>query len=101
MQTQCNALGFMKNKYIDLVEQTFDFPQEEFSLDENDHLEFHEIPLMDLVKQYGTPLKFTYLPKISQNIKRAKNGLMWQWLKWIIKVLTTIAIVLKALTFDL
>ncbi len=73
MQTQCNALGFMKNKYIDLVEQTFDFPQEEFSLDENDHLEFHEIPLMDLVKQYGTPLKFTYLPKISQNIKRAKK----------------------------
>ncbi|MFT7592684.1 MAG: arginine decarboxylase, partial [bacterium] len=63
----------MKNKYVDLVEQTFDFPQEEFQLDENDFLKFHDIPLMDLVKQYGTPLKFTYLPKISQNIKRAKK----------------------------
>jgi len=29
--------------------------------------------LMDVVKQYGTPLKFTYLPKISQNIQRAKK----------------------------
>lgn len=63
----------MKNKYIDLVEQTFDFPQEEFQLDENQHLEFNGIPLMDVIKQYGTPLKFTYLPKISENIKRAKK----------------------------
>ena len=63
----------MKNKYIDLVEQTFDFPQEEFQLDEQHQLTFHDIPLMDVVKQYGTPLKFTYLPKISQNIQRAKK----------------------------
>ncbi len=63
----------MKNKYIDLVEQTFDFPQEEFQLDEQHQLKFHGIPLMDIVKQYGTPLKFTYLPKISENIQRAKK----------------------------
>jgi arginine decarboxylase len=63
----------MKNKYIDLIDQTFDFPQEEFNLDEDSHLEFHGIPLMDLIKQYGTPLKFTYLPKITENIKRAKT----------------------------
>lgn len=63
----------MKNKYIDLIDQTFDFPQEEFDLDEDSHLEFHGIPLMDLIKQYGTPLKFTYLPKIAENIKRAKT----------------------------
>ena len=63
----------MKNKYIDLVEQTFDFPQEEFQLDENHNLLFHDIPLMEIVKQYGTPLKFSYLPRISENIKRAKT----------------------------
>jgi arginine decarboxylase len=63
----------MKNKYIDLIDQTFDFPQEEFDLDDDSHLEFHGIPLMDLIKQYGTPLKFTYLPKITENIKRAKT----------------------------
>jgi arginine decarboxylase len=69
----CSGVGFMKNKYLDLIEQTFEFPQKEFELDENGCLEFHNIPLMDLVKQYGTPLKFTYLPRISENIKRAKT----------------------------
>ncbi|MCL9980278.1 MAG: arginine decarboxylase [Bacteroidia bacterium] len=63
----------MKNKYIDLIQQTFDFPISEFDLDDNGHLYFHDIPLMELIKQYGTPLKFTYLPKISENIKRARS----------------------------
>lgn len=36
-------------------------------------MNFHGIYLMDLIKQYGTPLKFTYLPKISENIKLAKT----------------------------
>ncbi|NBS18488.1 MAG: arginine decarboxylase [Flavobacteriia bacterium] len=62
----------MKTKYIDLVEQTFDFPQEEFQLVGND-LFFHGIDLMALIRRYGSPLKFTYLPKISENIRRAKG----------------------------
>ncbi|WP_103072067.1 arginine decarboxylase [Aquimarina sediminis] len=62
----------MKTKYIDLIEQTFHFPQEEFSL-QNSQLQFHGIDLMKLIAQYGAPLKFTYLPKISENINRAKG----------------------------
>lgn len=62
----------MKTKYIDFIDQNFDFPQEEFSLC-NDELEFHGINIMDLVKQYGAPLKFTYLPQISNNINRVKK----------------------------
>ncbi len=62
----------MNTKYIDLIDQTFDFPQEEFTLD-TDSLQFHGIPLIELVEKYGSPLKFTYLPKISENINRAKN----------------------------
>ncbi|RRQ49765.1 arginine decarboxylase [Maribacter algicola] len=62
----------MNTKYIDLIDQTYFFPQEEFTLD-GDHLKFHNIPLNDLVEEYGSPLKFTYLPKISENIARAKN----------------------------
>ena len=62
----------MKTKYIDLIEQTYDFPQEEFQLQDN-KLQFHGIDLDALIRQYGTPLKFTYLPKISENIRRAKN----------------------------
>jgi arginine decarboxylase len=62
----------MNIKYIDLIDQTYYFPQEEFTLEE-DKLRFHDIPLMSLVEQYGSPLKFTYLPKISKNINRAKE----------------------------
>ncbi len=40
---------------------------------EDNELLFNEIPLMDIIKQYGTPLKITYLPKISQNITKARR----------------------------
>ena len=62
----------MNTKYYDLINQTFYFPQEEFTLNK-DNLEFHKIDLMKLVEQYGTPLKFTYLPQISNNINKAKG----------------------------
>ncbi|MFO8067354.1 MAG: arginine decarboxylase [Bacteroidales bacterium] len=62
----------MKNKYIDLIEQTFEFPQEEFKVVDNE-LFFHDICLMDIIKQYGTPIKISYLPKISQQIQKAKR----------------------------
>ena len=62
----------MKNKYYDLVDQTFDFPQDEFRTEEGE-LYFHDIPLMEIIKQYGTPLKITYLPKITSQIQRAKR----------------------------
>lgn len=61
-----------KIKYSDLIEQTFDFPQEEFDYDENG-LTFHGISQMELVEKFGSPLKYTYLPKISQNISRARD----------------------------
>jgi len=62
----------MKTRYIDLIEQTFEFPQDEFSVQDFE-LSFHDIPLMDIIKQYGTPLKITYLPKISEQIQKAKR----------------------------
>lgn len=62
----------MKNKYIDLIEQTFDFPQEEFQLNSKHELQFHGVNLMDVIKKYGTPLRFSYLPKISKNIQKTK-----------------------------
>ena len=54
----------MRNKYYDLIDQTFEFPQDEFRTEDGE-LYFHDIPLMEIIKQYGTPLKITYLPKIS------------------------------------
>lgn len=62
----------MNTKYIDLIDQTYYFPTEEFEL-KNKELQFHGIDLMKLVETYGSPLKFSYLPKISENIKRAQG----------------------------
>ncbi|MDD3666017.1 MAG: arginine decarboxylase, partial [Bacteroidales bacterium] len=61
----------MKNKYIDLIEQTFEFPTEEYKV-MDDELYWNNIPLMDIIKQYGTPLRLTYLPRISSQIQKAK-----------------------------
>ncbi|WP_026462749.1 decarboxylase [Adhaeribacter aquaticus] len=60
------------DKYIDLINQTFDFPTEEFHV-EDDQMIFNGIPLMEIIKEYGTPLKLTYLPKISSQIQKAKK----------------------------
>ncbi len=70
----------MKNKYINLIDQTFDFPQDEFKVTENNTLNFHDIDLQQLIEEHGTPLKITYLPKISKNIQQVK-----QWFRNAIK----------------
>lgn len=62
----------MDNRYSDLINQTFNFPQDGFNVVDNE-LYFNDIPLMDVIKQYGTPLKITYLPKIGSQIQKAKR----------------------------
>ncbi|MGB0851573.1 MAG: arginine decarboxylase, partial [Bacteroidia bacterium] len=63
----------MKNKYSDLIDQTFSFPTEEFTTSESGELKHREISMMDLVAKYGSPLRFSYLPRISENIQNAKK----------------------------
>ncbi len=60
----------VKNKYIDLINQTFYFPRHGFEV-RNNNLYFHDVNLMEIIKEYGTPLKFTYLPKIGSQINKA------------------------------
>ncbi|MBK6860302.1 MAG: arginine decarboxylase [Saprospiraceae bacterium] len=62
----------MVNKYFDLIDQSYYFPQESFDL-EKDELIFNGIPVMNLIEKYGTPFKMTYLPRIGDQIKKAKN----------------------------
>ncbi|MDR1652329.1 MAG: arginine decarboxylase [Prevotellaceae bacterium] len=62
----------MKNKYIDLIEQSFEFQNDEFTVKDNE-LYWFDIPLMDVIKQYGTPLRIAYLPKIAMNIQKARR----------------------------
>lgn len=59
-------------RYIDLIRQTFDFPTEDFNVTDG-YLNFHGVPLIDVIKQFGTPVKITYLPKISDSIQKGKR----------------------------
>jgi arginine decarboxylase len=63
----------MRNKYVDLVDQTFEWPQSEFEVTPDYNLVWNGVHIMELIKQYGTPLKVTYLPKISEQIQKAKR----------------------------
>ncbi|MEO6868517.1 MAG: arginine decarboxylase, partial [Ginsengibacter sp.] len=62
----------MNNTYNDLVQQTFNFPQEDYDL-KNGYLEYNGVDVKKLIDKYGTPLKFTYLPKIGMQINKAKD----------------------------
>ena len=53
----------MKNKYIDLIDQTFDFPQDEFMVVDG-NLMFNDIDLMEIIEKYGTPLNTATAPRV-------------------------------------
>ena len=62
----------MKNTYFDLIDQSYYFPQEGFDLRGN-YLTFHGISIKYLIEKYGTPFRLWYLPRIGDQIKRARN----------------------------
>lgn len=62
----------MNNNYRDLVHQTFDFPQPGFDVKEN-YLQFNGLDMKRLIDKYGTPFKLTYLPKIGEQVAKAKK----------------------------
>ncbi|HEX6429458.1 MAG TPA: arginine decarboxylase, partial [Niastella sp.] len=62
----------MNNSYADLVQQTFNFPQEGFDVKDS-YLHFNGLDLKALIAKYGTPMKLTYLPKIGMQIKKAQK----------------------------
>jgi len=62
----------MNNTYTDLVNQTFEFPQEGFEVNDN-YLEFNGLNIKALIDKYGTPFKLTYLPKIGMQVNKAKK----------------------------
>ena len=62
----------MKNTYFNLINQTYQFPQEGFNLEEG-QLTFHGISIKHLIDKYGTPFRLFYLPEIRAKIKRART----------------------------
>lgn len=62
----------IKNRYTDLIHQTFFFPRHGFEVVDN-QLHFHGVNLVHLIEEFGTPLKFSYLPKITSQIDKARD----------------------------
>lgn len=62
----------MKNTYFDLIEQSYYFPQDGFDIHDG-YLTFHGVSLKYLIEKYGTPFRLMYLPRIGEQIKRARN----------------------------
>lgn len=62
----------MKNTYFDLIDQSYYFPQEGFDLKDG-YLSFYGISLKYLIDKYDTPFKLLYLPRIGEQVKKARN----------------------------
>jgi arginine decarboxylase len=62
----------MNDSYFDLLEEYLT-NSPEFQVSNKGELSFYDVDIMKLVKEHGTPLKVTYLPKISSQIVRAKE----------------------------
>ena len=62
----------MNNTYRGLVDQTFDFPQDGFEVQDN-YLQFNGVDIKKLIDKYGTPFKLTFLPKIGSQVNQAKT----------------------------
>ena len=62
----------MRNTYFDLIDQSYYFPQKGFDLQDG-YLTFNGVSLKYLIDKYRTPFKIMYLPRIGEQIKRARN----------------------------
>ncbi len=62
----------MEISYERFIRETYGLPRQHIDF-RNGQLHFHNLPLLDLVKRYGTPLKLTYLPHIAEQISRARS----------------------------
>ncbi len=60
------------NTYFDLIDTTFEFPQEGIEVRDG-ILYFYGVNLMSVIDRYGTPLRLFYLPRISQQIEKART----------------------------
>ena len=62
----------MNNTYSQLIDQTYNFPQNGFCLADG-YLNFNGVALNELIEKHGTPLRLTYLPKIRSQINKART----------------------------
>jgi arginine decarboxylase len=62
----------LNSSYAELVEQSYYFPQDGYDLRDG-YVTFNGVSLKYLIEKHGTPLRIMYLPKIGDQIKKARN----------------------------
>ncbi len=62
----------MDKTFREYIEQAYNFPQGNFEL-KNETLVFNGIELSKMIRKYGSPLNIIVLPKIGQQIEKAKR----------------------------
>jgi arginine decarboxylase len=63
----------LNETFKNLIEQTYTFPQPNFEVNAQNNLLFNGLDLKTLIDTHGSPLKLTYLPKIGEQIRRARG----------------------------
>lgn len=63
----------MNETFKDLIENAYSFPQTNFAVSEDNNLLFHGLDLKAIIDEHGSPLKISYLPKIGEQIRRARH----------------------------
>jgi arginine decarboxylase len=65
--------SLQKTTYFELIDHAYDLNLKGFDVQDN-ALHFHGIDLMGIVKEYGSPLKISYLPKIVSQITKSQEN---------------------------
>lgn len=63
----------MNRRFIDLLSQTYTWPQPGLDVSDHGTLKFYGLDLFDLAKEHGTPLRFHHIPSIRRAVEQA-NG---------------------------
>jgi arginine decarboxylase len=66
-------MNYKSTSYQELIDQSYDIDKHGFEVKDN-KLSFQDIDITKIVEKHGSPLKISYLPKISSQIQKAKEN---------------------------
>jgi len=65
-------MNYKSTSYQELIDQSYDIDKHGFEV-RNNTLFFQNIDITKIIEKHGSPLKISYLPKISSQIQKAKE----------------------------
>jgi arginine decarboxylase len=66
-------MNYKSTSYQELIDHAYDLDIHGFKVKDNT-LSFQDIDITKIIEKHGSPLKISYLPKISSQIKKAKKN---------------------------